>query len=99
LPLWTLDQRQGQYFIKFDVGATYHTSDGVGDGLVSLMFLIDALYDSAPGDIIALDEPELSLHPAYQRKLSALLSEYAKDRQIIAATHSPYFIDFAAAIS
>jgi hypothetical protein len=100
VPEWTIDQSdQGPHFIKFRVGATYHTSDGVGDGLVSLMFLIDALYDSAPGNIVALDEPELSLHPVYQRKLSALLADYSKDRQVIVATHSPYFVDISAAIS
>ena len=100
VPQWAIDQSdQGQYFLKFTVGATYHTSDGIGDGLVSLMFLIDALYDSGPGHTVALDEPELSLHPAYQRKLASLVAEYAKDRQIIVATHSPYFIDISAAIS
>ena len=55
---------------------------------------MDALYDSQEGDIIVIDEPELSLHPAYQRKLANLLAEYAKDRQIVYATHSPYFVDF-----
>ena len=41
-----------------------------------------------------VDEPELSLHPAYQRRLADLLAVYAKDRQIVYATHSPYFVDF-----
>ena len=29
----------------------------------------------------------------YQRRLSRLLAEYAKERQIVLATHSPYFVD------
>ena len=100
VPAWTIDQSdQGPYFIKFKVGPTYHTSDGVGDGLVSLMFVVDALYDSAPEHAVAIDEPELSLHPAYQKKLALLLADYAKDRQIIVATHSPYFVDISAATS
>ena len=41
-----------------------------------------------------IDEPELSLHPIYQRRLAELLADYAKDRQIIYATHSPYFVNF-----
>ena len=76
------------------MGGSYHNSDGLGEGLVSLFFIIDALYDSEPGDVIVIDEPELSLHPALQRKLAALLLEYAKTRQIVVSTHSPYFIDF-----
>lgn len=97
VPNWTIDQSDGgQYFLKYDIGDSYHNSDGLGEGIISLFFIIDALYDSKPGDVIVIDEPELSLHPSFQRKLAALFSDYAADRQIIIATHSPYFVDFAA---
>ena len=66
----------------------------LGEGIISLLFIVDALYDSRQGDLIAIDEPELSLHPAYQRRLASLFADYAKDRQIVYATHSPYFVDF-----
>ena len=62
--------------------------------MVSLLFLVDALYDSEPGDIIVVDEPELSLHPQFQRRLLRLFARHAKDRQIVFATHSPLFADF-----
>lgn len=95
VPAWTIDQdEQGSYYLKFDNSGQSHTSDGLGEGLVSLIFLIDALYDSQPGDVIVIDEPELSLHPIYQRKLASLLAEYAEDRQIVYATHSTYFVNF-----
>jgi hypothetical protein len=71
----------------------------MGEGLVSLLFIIDALYDSNPGDVIVIDEPELSLHPTLQRRLSTLLTKYAADRQILIATHSPYFADFHAMLN
>ncbi|WP_313491405.1 AAA family ATPase [Exiguobacterium sp.] len=94
LPEWTIDQSDnGQYFLKFSKGTVSHSSEGVGEGIVSLFFIIDSLYDSNSGDIIVIDEPELSLHPSLQKRLAQLISEYAKDRQIIVATHSPYFID------
>lgn len=92
VPDWSIDQMDtGQYFLKIRKGTATHSSEGLGEGLVSLLYIIDALYDSKEGDIIAIDEPELSLHPALQRKLSALLTEYAATRQIVVATHSPYF--------
>lgn len=100
LPDWTIDQTDtGQYFLKFLTSGGYHSSEGLGEGLVSLFFIVDALYDSSVGDIIVIDEPELSLHPALQRRLMALLLEYAGERQIICATHSPYFVDLTAVAS
>ena len=94
-PIWTIDQSdQGNYYLKMDSNGQYHNSDGLGEGIVSLLFIVDALYDSKKGDLIVIDEPELSLHPAYQRRLAVLLADYSKDRQIVFATHSPYFVNF-----
>ena len=96
VPDWSIDQHDtGQYFLKFTTDYYSHSSEGLGEGLISLFYIIDALYDSQPGDTIAIDEPELSLHPAYQRKLMQLFIEYSKDRQIILSTHSPYFVQVA----
>ena len=93
---WSIDrQDSGQYFLKIQTSGGAHTSDGLGEGTVSLLFIADALHDSSEGDIIAIDEPELSLHPQYQRRLRAVLSNYSSDRQIIVATHSPYFVDWS----
>lgn len=90
---WSIDlSDSGQYFVKISSNGISHTSDGLGEGTVSLLFLADALYDSAPGDTIVIDEPELSLHPDHQRRLRRAFSEYATDRQIIVATHSPYLV-------
>lgn len=97
VPNWTIDQSdQGQYYLKVEKGGLYHSSEGMGEGLVSLLFIVDALYDSRPDDVIVIDEPELSLHPSLQRRLFALLNRYAADRQVVIATHSPYFVDFRA---
>jgi AAA domain, putative AbiEii toxin, Type IV TA system len=95
LPEWTIDLADGgQYFLKFKAGTGSHSSDGLGEGLVSCFFVVDALYDSDPNDIIVIDEPELSLHPIFQRRLAALINDYTRTQQIIIATHSPYFVDF-----
>lgn len=95
LPQWTIDQADiGQYYLKFNFRGQYHNSDGLGEGLLSIFFIVDALYDSQPNNVIVVDEPELSIHPFLQKKLINLFAEYSKDRQIILATHSPYFIDW-----
>lgn len=93
-PEWSIDQSdQGTYFLKFFNGKHSHSSDGMGEGIVSIFAIVDSLYDSKPGGVIVIDEPELSLHPALQKRLAALLCRFAKDRQIIVSTHSPYFVD------
>ena len=36
VPNWTIDQSDGgQYFLKYDIGGSYHNSDGLGEGLIS----------------------------------------------------------------
>lgn len=95
-PRWHIEQAaesQNRY-VSYAVNSGAHSSEGLGDGLIAVLFVASALCDSQPDDIIVIDEPELSLHPQYQKRLAGVLGEYAKDRQIIYATHSPYFIDW-----
>lgn len=96
-PEWTIDQSdQGSYYLKFFTGPHSHSSDGMGEGIVSAFAIADALYDSSAGELIAIDEPELSLHPALQRRLAEVVASYASDRQVLIATHSPYFVNLKA---
>lgn len=96
-PKWYIDvSPENSMYLKVEIpGGGHHTTNGLGEGLISLLFIADALYDSEPGDLIVLDEPELSLHPQQQRAVQQLLSEYSRDRQICYATHSPYFISWS----
>lgn len=91
---WTIDQADhGQYFLKFFNRGHSHSSDGMGEGIVSIFSIIDSLYDSEKGNVVVIDEPELSLHPSLQKRLKNLLLRFAQDRQIVISTHSPYFVD------
>lgn len=93
---WYIEQNDnGSYFLAFkNENDTIHSSEGIGDGIWSVFTIIDALYDSEDGSIIVIDEPELSLHPLYQKRILELLLEMSKTKQIIIATHSPYFISW-----
>lgn len=91
---WRIDQsEQDNYFLKFLNGIHSHSSAGLGEGIVSLFVILDSLYDSKVGDMIVIDEPELSLHPSLQKRLMKIFLRFSKDRQIIISTHSPYFVD------
>ncbi|MFW9849988.1 MAG: ATP-dependent endonuclease, partial [Candidatus Thorarchaeota archaeon] len=45
--------------------------------------------------ILAIEEPELYLHPPAQRQLLQVLKLIAPEQQILLCTHSPYFIDLS----
>jgi Predicted ATP-dependent endonuclease of the OLD family len=76
--------------------------------VLSLLQLMASQREGAAGDggsstapvadlIVAIEEPELYLHPAQCRYLARLLDELAADSdsprtQVIYATHSPYFV-------
>lgn len=99
---WTIEQNEdGAYYIKiiFSDKSISHTREGMGDGYWSIFTIADALYDSKENSIIAIDEPELSLHPSLQKRTLALLEEYSKDRQIIITTHSAHFISIPAIVN
>ncbi len=54
--------------------------------------IITLLYASthmSQQDIVLIDEPEISLHVDWQRKLIQKMAEQIGDRQIIACTHAP----------
>lgn len=95
---WYIDQNDnGNYYLAFRYkNAGIHTSEGIGDGIWSVFTIVDTFYDAEKGDIIVIDEPELSLHPQYQKKILKLLLEESADKQMVVCTHSPYFISWDA---
>jgi len=42
--------------------------------------------------ILLIDEPEVSLHPAWQQKILGLYKNAGKNNQVIMATHSPFIL-------
>lgn len=68
--------------------------DAIDSGVLSagekqmLSFLCyNAFYENC---VIFIDEPELSLHPDWQRRLFTILLEQQTSNQFIVATHSPF---------
>lgn len=45
--------------------------------------------------ILAIEEPELYIHPQMQRLIFGVLRDFAKTDQVIYSTHSPAFVDIA----
>lgn len=81
---WAIEQRDnGQYYIKFTKDGVSHSSEGVGDGIWSIFTICASLFDAPEKSVVVIDEPELSVHPALQKRLMALFLEYSKTHQII----------------
>ena len=72
--------------------------DNLSTGEKTLLSKVLYLYfKDVKNQIILIDEPELSLHPAWQNRVLKLYENFAKENncQIIIATHSPHIIGSA----
>ncbi|MBI3195380.1 MAG: ATP-binding protein [Ignavibacteriae bacterium] len=61
--------------------------------LYSILFLRQIANQSKGTIIYCIDEPEISLHPQWQKVLFRLLLEEAKTKQVFLSTHSLHFIN------
>lgn len=96
---WTVDLcNTRDYYVKINNNGD-HDSDGLGEGLVSLLFIVEALLNQLPDKLLVIDEPELSLHPQLQRNLLDLILEKSKESQIVYATHSPEMVSIEAILN
>ncbi len=66
---------------------------GLSSGEKQLFFRIMAVkMFEAHNSILLVDEPEISLHPAWQQKILKIYEQVGQDNQVIVATHSPHII-------
>jgi predicted ATP-dependent endonuclease of OLD family len=83
----------------FAKAAEYNLSqiplEDLGSGvelLFTILFLKELANQSKGSIIYCIDEPELSLHPKWQKAFFNILLNESKDKQIFIATHSQHFI-------
>lgn len=65
-----------------------------GDGAQRVALILHYLINM-PNELIAIEEPELCLHPGAQRRFRKVLDQLSNEfqKQLIITTHSPIFID------
>lgn len=100
----SLNRKLAPKRVKLDVEHGYRvfTADGRPLDLASLssgeqhelVLLHELLFDVAPGSLILIDEPELSLHVTWQNDMLPELMEIARlsSLDFVLATHSGYII-------
>lgn len=66
-----------------------------GSGEMSAAILVHEVLNAKPRSLILLDEPEVSLHPGAQKKLTEFLLRQIKEKkhQVIISTHSPNIVN------
>lgn len=65
----------------------------LSDGMLRFLCLAAALLNPVPAPMIAIDEPELGLHPKLLPIVSDMIKEAAERTQVLITTHSPELLD------
>jgi predicted ATPase len=79
-----------------DVGLKYpwnFDALNMSDGTLRILGLLLAIYQPGQASVIAIEEPECTIHPGAAELILELLLDAAKDRQILLTTHSPDLLD------
>lgn len=64
----------------------------LSDGTLRFLMLLAILLNPGRGDLVAIDEPEVSLDPSMLPIIAELAFEASRTSQVIVSTHSPEFL-------
>lgn len=81
-------RQQTSVVLKFDDGFVGELKN-LSSGERQIITLIYAATHMSSQKVVLIDEPEISLHVDWQRRLISKMAEQLSSRQIIACTHSP----------
>lgn len=82
---------------KQDVGLKHPwTFDALSmsDGTLRVLGLLLAVYQPGHPSVVAIEEPEATVHPAITELVVQVLLDAARDRQVLVTTHSPDILDY-----
>lgn len=90
-----IDKRRNVYEVTLKKGRKDIKITQASSGEKEIMSLLLGLFAlNVKGGVVIIDEPDLHLHPRWQRLLLELLNDLSKERKIqfFVVTHSPQFI-------
>ena len=87
--------------VIFETEALRYSECFAGSGELAVVNYVLALEKLQPYDLLLLDEPETSLHPGAQERLTEHLLRIVNEKriQVIISTHSPTFVQLLPAVA
>lgn len=73
--------------------STTQPAADLSDGTIRFLLLLTILANPLPRLLIAIDEPEVGLHPSMLPIVAEFAAAAAENRTVILTTHSPQFLD------
>ena len=84
----------GKLWMELMMKGCYFPLSEVSDGTVHLLLLLLLNLPEANGiSMLAIDEPEMNLHPAWQKLIAGEILRCQSFKQCFISTHSPDFLD------
>lgn len=85
-----------QFLVKETEISKAHYFDPVqlSDGTLRIFAIFLSLYQVPPPNFLALEEPELTIHPGLIGLLADAFKEVSQHTQLLITTHSPYLLDY-----
>ncbi len=74
--------------------AVYFYPTSISDGTLRILGILLAAYQEGYHPVVAIEEPEATVHPAAADTLMEILTDAANERQILITTHSPDLLDY-----
>ncbi|HBM16113.1 MAG TPA: hypothetical protein DD381_07225 [Lentisphaeria bacterium] len=83
------------YSVIFETAVCSYSEAFAGSGEIAVVRLVLEVLDAKQYSLVLLDEPEVSLHPGAQKRLTYFLLDQTRKKQlqVVVSTHSPSIIE------
>jgi predicted ATPase len=85
--------QQIQLAVQWKSSSQPHAGADLSDGTLRFLFLLSVLAHPEPGAVVAIDEPEVGLHPSMLPIIAEYASAATEKTQVVLTSHSPEFLD------
>lgn len=84
---------QIQLAVRWQGSRQPHAALNLSDGTLRFLYLLTVLASPEPATLIAIDEPEIGLHPSMLPVIAEYAADAATRTQVVITSHSPEFLD------